>query len=435
MDIHDRETREEISERLFTQSDIIPKETKELILHWFISAKEEELGKQLEPLTKVAYFDTIRWAYEKGFLTTPLNEITLDDVKTYRKNMRDNKTLSEKTKKGYWKKLNSFYSLYKKDRKQDLKNNEELRDAIEYYLESKWEINENKLIAHNSLTQDQLTKLLNACHEPRDACMLMLFAETGRRVGGVLNLKLKDIDPKGWEHGWTVDFTTEKTKTSKGKFPLYNSIPYLKRWLEFHPYKDNPNDPNAYLFTMTKREYDEHGKFKRHVNVPLSYAACRKILAKTKERSGLDVELTPHVFRRTAATLAAKKGLNNAKIEDMYGWKRGSRVLANYVKAMDVEKAAEELHGLSDVQEVDMLKPKNCPVCSEVNPANNNYCVNCYRPLDVKQAMNEFDRLADDISKDPAQIKMLLRFIAERELDSIKSHGLDKINKALEESK
>ncbi len=63
--------------------------------------------------------------------------------------------------------------------------------------------------------------------------LIHLLRETGCRVGTALSLHLKDYVSR--EHDVIIHFRRDKRKPYKAQ--IIDSVPFLRAWLEFHPYR------------------------------------------------------------------------------------------------------------------------------------------------------------------------------------------------------
>jgi integrase len=97
---------------------------------------------------------------------------------------------------------------------------------------------------------------------------------------------------------------------------------------------------------------------------PLGYEAVARLLAKVCKRSGV-ADITPHVFRASAATAMAESGASVFALRDAFGWK-GLAMPNRYVKrvAKSAREALEQhgrrtaalLRGEDDAEVVDLVR-------------------------------------------------------------------------------
>ena len=103
------------------------------------------------------------------------------------------------------------------------------------------------------------------------------------------------------------------------------------------------------------------------------------------ERAGVTKPVTPTNFRKSSASWAASRGMNQAHIEDRYGWVRGSRVASRYVSIFkeDSDREYAKLHGLDvEEDEPEDRSPLECPNCGRETPRDKDMCVWCGQALE-----------------------------------------------------
>ncbi|WP_332898762.1 site-specific integrase [Haladaptatus sp. CMSO5] len=202
--------------------------------------------------------------------------------------------------------------------------------------------------------------MVNQCRNSRDAALIAVAWDSGARSGEIRNLDMGDVTDH--EHGLQI---TVDGKVGRRTITLIPSVPYLQRWLQDHPGKDNPSCPL----------WSKIGKAEG-----ISYNAAAKILQRAADRAEVRKPVTFTNFRKSSASWLASHGINQATIEDHHGWKRGSQVASRYVsvfgKAADNELA--RIHGIDvSKDEPDPIAPIECPRCSRETPREEEFCVWC----------------------------------------------------------
>lgn len=222
---------------------------------------------------------------------------------------------------------------------------------------------------------DDIKPMLEAAKNERDAAAIALQFDAGLRGGEFANLSVGDVSDH--KHGLQV---TVQGKQGQRSVTLIPSVPYVKRWLQAHP---AGNPPDAPLWS--------------HLNKPkeLSRSFKNRVFKQTAERAGINKPVTPTNFRKSSASWAASRGMNQAHIEDRYGWVRGSRVAARYVSIFkeDSDREYAKLHGLDvEEDEPEDRSPLECPNCGQQTPRDKDMCVWCGQALEPGTA-----RVLDDI--------------------------------------
>jgi integrase len=124
----------------------------------------------------------------------------------------------------------------------------------------------------------------------RDKAFVLVLYESGCRIGELLSLKIRNIQPT--EHGIAL---TVKGKTGQRRVLIISSAPALASWLNLHPYRNNP-DSLVWL-----------GIGNRNKNDSLRYPAVCMLLRKLAEKSGVKKGVNPHAFRHARATHLANR--------------------------------------------------------------------------------------------------------------------------------
>lgn len=265
---------------------------------------------------------------------------------------------AESTKRGYKVTLKKIYTMLEG----------ELPDKVAWYSLNR--NNDRVKLPEEILTKKDISAMINHASKPRNRAIVACLYESGCRIGEFLPLKIKNVefDEKG-------AILLVDGKTGSRRVRIVSSVPYLKKWIDRHPERD---DPEAFIW------------FSKMRGQRLSYNRVRSLLIKLKERAGLDKKVNPQNLRKTRATHLANH-LTEAQMKEYFGWTRGSDMASVYVhlSGRDVDKALLEMHGIEEPEEDEEneeLKPKDCPQCGETNPATNQFCSTCGTILDEEKA-------------------------------------------------
>ncbi len=144
--------------------------------------------------------------------------------------------------------------------------------------------------------------------------------------------------------------------------------------MNLHPLKD---DPDSWLWIESTRN-----GFRR-----MRYSKLRLILREIARKAGVKKKVNPHAFRHARATHLANF-LTEAQMEEFFGWVQDSDIASVYVhlSGRDVDRAILSLYGIEMEEEKnrnEILKPKKCQRCGEINPATNKVCRKCFFPLEI----------------------------------------------------
>ena len=199
----------------------------------------------------------------------------------------------------------------------------------------------------------------------RDKALIAVAFDSGARSGELQDLTVGDVN----DHSHGLQIMVDGKKGQRA-VPLIPSVPYLRRWLADHPAKD---DSNAPLWS------------KLNEGEGITYRRFRAIFDDAARRAGVDKPVTPTNFRKSNATYLARKGMNQAFIEDRQGRKRGSDATAHYVARFgeDADNEYARMHGLEvEEDEPESIGPVECPRCHKETPRHEEQCVWCGQVLD-----------------------------------------------------
>jgi len=97
----------------------------------------------------------------------------------------------------------------------------------------------NQLLREDLLTKDEYKKIILAADEnPRAKALIAVHYEAGTRPGEILSLQIKHVKFDKFGAIIAVD-----GKTGPRKIRILKSIPYLREWLNVHPFRNNADAP------------------------------------------------------------------------------------------------------------------------------------------------------------------------------------------------
>jgi len=278
-------------------------------------------------------------------------------------------------------------------------------DKKQYPEEVKWISttikNNRKKLPSELLTIEDVKKLAENTNNLRDRCFVLVLYESGARIGEILNLKLKDVEPDKYGSKIILD-----GKTGQRKIRLIASSPSISNWLLDHPDRDNKNS-SLFCGLWSKKRGEE-----------IDYQTFRYMLQDLAQKAKIDKPINPHHFRHSRATELAKT-LTEAQLCQYMGWIPGSREASTYVhlSGRDMDKAILKLNGLAEEEsEESKFKPITCPRCGIVNSPDAKFCSHCSLGLDL-QAVMDYEKASKETLKnidDPTKFKDILRGMIER---------------------
>jgi hypothetical protein len=217
---------------------------------------------------------------------------------------------------------------------------------------------------------------------PKEKAFLDLLQETGARIGEFLNLRIKDVIFEKDHAKVLIPYG----KTGSRQVFILRSIPTLRKYLEVHSLRENP-DSFLWISDSPKTR-----------NQPMMHSGTRKMVSKCFEKAGLKKRCNLHWFRHSRATILAPK-LTEAVLCKYMGWSTGSKQVRRYVHPC-VSQVEDAFLGMYDLTNGN--KPKETTlkcVCGTVNPLEEKYCYRCYQPLRLETLMQEKEMLHSETNK------------------------------------
>jgi len=265
------------------------------------------------------------------------------------------------------------------------------------------------------LTKEEVLKLIDHADSPRDKCLIAMLYDTATRPGEIVNLRIKDVKLNG-----SYGEVYVNGKTGMRRIPLVFSIPYLTKWLNNHPEKDNPE---AKLFTKIKtgRGGEE-----------LIEVGLIGLIKRISRKAGINKRIYPYIFRHSRLTELANV-FRGHQLKAFAGWTAGSKMAEHYVRlaGLDIDSSILEYYGLPSKkqEEEKILKPKICPRCKYVNEPNAIACERCGMLLDERYALSsigieqELRKEIESIRKSMAQyVKVIVEAMIFRDPENAKTY-------------
>jgi integrase len=283
-------------------------------------------------------------------------------------------------------------------------------------------------------SQEDDLLFLRYCSSKRDRCYHAISRDSSCRPHELLKLKIEDVVFKMAEDRQYAEVLVNG-KTGQRHIPLINSIPYLKDWLDDHPQSANAN---AILICGFGKSL---GKSLRIESINHTYAKYKdeifpRLLEnpnvppedKEKIRELLKKPWNPYIRRHSALTEKSKI-LKESVLRQYAGWSPNSNMHQKYIHYFGNESSVSILQAYGILQEgkeeIDKMKPKQCPNCQEPNKIESKFCVKCRMILNYDAyaeavttngvSDNAISTLSDKLSKAMADIELLKRSMKSRE--------------------
>jgi integrase len=227
---------------------------------------------------------------------------------------------------------------------------------------------------------------LKYCPSSRDKCYHAISRDLSCRPSEILKLKIKDLAFKTIGNSQYAEIVVNG-KTGTRPIPLINSIPYLKDYLDHeHPI---PRNPKAPIICGVCKGLGRHLTSFRMGQIYQTYKQkvfpalleSPNVLPEDKQRIRdlLKKPWNPYIRRHSALTEKSMM-LKESVLRQHAGWTPGSNMHLKYLHYFGNESSESllEAYGLVDHGiQIDQLRPKQCPNCSEPNKPDSKFCAKC----------------------------------------------------------
>ena len=260
---------------------------------------------------------------------------------------------------------------------------------------------QNLLKKSDLLTADEIKRLAESARTLRDRAFILVLAESGRRVGEILTLRIGDIEFDNLGARLLVD-----GKTGRDYVRIMSSAPMLATWLDNHPRRHDPTSP---MWVGPERYGVQQ----------ISYTCARKILKDCATRAKLTKRVWFHLFRHTRGTEASTK-LNSQQLCALMGWRQGSDMPSVYIhlSGEDIDMAQAVMNGVHvEKEDKSKLEFRICDRCEYKNSFVSKFCNKCGLCLDLKtafqldQTRNKIDVLFEKLTEDPEKLEKVMKIL------------------------
>ena len=230
-----------------------------------------------------------------------------------------------------------------------------------------------KMTDMDMIPREEIKLVIDSCTTIRDKALIDFAWDSGKRIGEILNIKIRDIQVTKNGYLFKAD-----GKSGVSSFLVLECLPTLAAWLESHP---NNDDPDAWLFPNEKHIWKGN---------KLAYNAARQMLLRAVKASGVKRRIYFGLMRHSAATRAAKY-MTDAIIKDRFAWSPTSKMPARYTHirlGIDANNAYLKEHGIEpEVEDKVSNVPVLCPICKTPNSPDQKICQSCAKPLTTEMAV------------------------------------------------
>jgi hypothetical protein len=260
----------------------------------------------------------------------------------------------------------------------------------------------------------------------------MISRDTGCRPHEILKLRLKDITFKTTGGGQQYAEILVNGKTGSRHIPLIDSIPYVKDWIDEHPQQGNLNAPLICGYAKSigrrlkpKSLYKNYDNYKKGLFTKLVTSAGKEDEERTEdniipeEDKQKIIELlkkpwNPYIRRHSALTEKSVI-LKEHILRQFAGWSIRSNMPQKYLHYFGNESSESILQAYGIVtrekQDIDKLRPKQCPNCNEPNKPDSKFCAKCRMVLTYdaySQTIENAEHKDNEIKTIKEQIQALI---------------------------
>lgn len=214
--------------------------------------------------------------------------------------------------------------------------------------------------------EDDILPMIDAAQNSRDKAIIATAWNLGARPFEFQDITVGDISDS--QYGFQITVQGKKGQRSP---TLILAVPYLQRWLDDHPAREDRDAPLWCKLTTPES---------------ISERMFRKLLSAAAERAGVTRPVNLGNFRKSCASYLAAQNVNQVNIENHLGWTRGSRVASRYIAVFGPENEREiaKAYGATvEDEEPDPIAPIECYRCRRETPRDRDRCMWCGQLLDV----------------------------------------------------
>jgi hypothetical protein len=229
---------------------------------------------------------------------------------------------------------------------------------------------------------------LRYCPSKRDKCYHVISRDSSARPHEILSIKIREIQVKltGGQKQYAEIHINGKT--GPRSVPLFDSLPYLKEWINSHP---QPGNPSALLIpSLSRRSFGRKMTVSAVGSIYTRYKAqfFPRLLEdpnipledKRKISELLKKPWNPYIRRHSALTEKSTI-LREHTLRQHAGWSPRSNMHMKYLHYFGNESSESllEAYGIVtwDQKQSDVLKYKQCPNCNEPNKLDSKFCTKC----------------------------------------------------------
>jgi hypothetical protein len=235
--------------------------------------------------------------------------------------------------------------------------------------------------------KDEILSILKYEPYKRNKAAITLMWDLNARPHEITLLKIKHVRLRDKYGEGEIPY---EAKTGSGPMLLTFSFPYVRDWLNEHPFK---NEPNASLIcsliTGSPIRSDSLWTMMKQLKLRIERLLQNESISDLKERERIEFILktkkfNPYCLRHSAIT-SDSDYLPEYALKKKVRWSMNSKQGTRYIKTRlgnDLKDKILQYNGIISEGEI-KKKPSiiDCPRCQLVNALENKYCSKCSYPL------------------------------------------------------
>jgi integrase/recombinase XerD len=249
--------------------------------------------------------------------------------------------------------------------------------------------------------KDDLLTIIKYESYRRNKAILALLWDLDARPHELTLLKIKHIRLRDKYGEGEIP---HEAKTGTGPILLTTSFPYVRDWLNEHPFKNEPNSRLiCNLINGAPITADNIDKVMKQLRERIIRLLANGEINNKDEREKIEYLLktkkwNPYCIRHSAIT-ADSDYLPEYALKKKVRWSMNSRQGSRYIKRRMGDELKEQILKRNGIIQQTETKVKlsiiNCPRCELVNAIENKYCSKCSYPLkpeaydEIKQEENK----------------------------------------------
>ncbi len=222
--------------------------------------------------------------------------------------------------------------------------------------------------------------------DPRMQAYITLAFESLARPQELLYLKMSNIETY---ESYAKIYLNEHGKEGAGILQCIDSYPYLLKWIDAHPLKNN-EDALLFVYTGSNNQI-----------LQLKPIIINKLLRNACKALKINKPIRCYSLKRNGVTIRRLRGDSDMDIQHAARW-TSSKQLKTYDFSTQDEALKRELAKRGIIQadnSINDSRPKKCPYCSALVGFKERICPKCRHALDK-------NIVAEHISKDEEILKL-----------------------------